>query len=38
MNLFRSEIMLNYQLALPKENAIEILSELGEINCVQIED
>ena len=36
--LFRSEEMKYYSLAMPRENAWDILNELGEISCLQFID
>jgi hypothetical protein len=34
MSLFRSERMLYYEFRMPRENAWEILNEVGELSCV----
>jgi len=36
--LFRSDLMNYYSLAMPRENAWDILNDLGEISCLQFVD
>ena len=38
MSLFRSERMGLYNMNMPKENAWEILNELGEESCIEFID
>jgi len=38
MGLFRSEDMSLYEITIPKDNAWDIMNELGNLNCIHFMD